>query len=134
MNLYHKMLLLKTSWIRLNNVSFFVTTIILFTAKSTTSFALGVLVLVVMMEMFVVDVLLDLLDFFVLLNDGRLVDFFVDSFLLLYDCWLVMMVNAFRMRMRMLVVLLFDGNMNDDLLFLDVTKMFIIEINIVGNL
>lgn len=118
----------------MNNVSFFVTTIILFTAKSTTSFALGVLVLVVMMEMFVVDVLLDLLDFFVLLNDGRLVDFFVDSFLLLYDCWLVMMVNAFRMRMRMLVVLLFDGNMNDDLLFLDVTKMFIIEINIVGNL
>lgn len=68
-----------------------------------------------------INVFLDLLDFLVLLDDGRLVDLLVNGFLLLDDRRLVMVVHALRMRMRVLVVLLFDGNMNDDLLFLDVT-------------
>lgn len=71
-------------------------------------FLLGMLVLVVMMMVFMLHRLLDL--------DRWLVDLFVYDLLLFDDRRLVMVVNAFRVRVRVLVVLLFHRNVNDDFL------------------
>lgn len=68
----------------------------------------GVLVLVVMVMVFVFHRLLDL--------DGRFVDLLVEDLLLLDDRRLVMVMNALRVRVCVLVVLLLDGYVNDDFL------------------
>lgn len=103
-------------------LSFFVASFVLFTAKSTTSaITFSVFMFVMMMEMLVVHVFFNFLNFLVLFDNSRLMNFLVDCLLLLYDGWLVMVMNAFHMSMGVFMILLFNWYMNDDFLFLDVT-------------
>lgn len=76
---------------------------------------LRMLVLVVVVVVLVLHRLLDL--------DGRLVDLLVVDFLLLDDRRFVVVVHGFGVRVRVLVVLLLDGNVDDDLLLFDVPAM-----------
>lgn len=73
---------------------------------------LRVLVLVVVVMVLVLHRLLD--------PDRRLVDLLVDDLLLLDDGRLVVMVDALRVRVRVLVVLLLDRDVYDDLLLFHV--------------
>lgn len=75
-------------------------------------FLLRVLVLVVVMVVLVFHRLLD--------PDRRLVDLLVDDLLLLDDGRLVVVVDALCVRVRVLVALLLDRDVNDDLLLFHV--------------
>lgn len=76
------------------------------------SMMFGMIMLVMMMVMLVFDFFFDM---------NWFMDFLFNNFFLLDNCWLVMMMNGFDLGVGVLVVRLFDWNVNDDFLFFGVT-------------
>lgn len=69
--------------------------------------------------MFVVMMIMFMFDFFFHMN--WFMDFLFNDFFLLDNCWLVMMMNGFNLGVGVLMMRLFDWNMNDDFFLFGVT-------------
>lgn len=68
--------------------------------------------LVMMMEMLV---------FYFFFDMNWFMDFLFNNFFLLDNCWLVMMMNGFDLGVGVLMMRLFDWNVNDDFFLFGVT-------------
>lgn len=70
--------------------------------------------------MFVMMVVMFMFDFFFNMMNWFM-DFLLNDFFLLDNCWLVMMMNGFDLGVGVLMMRLFDWNMNDDFFLFGVT-------------